>query len=145
MLLSCVNWRHLLRLGFPRRRGIFIGAWHRQWTGPRFVTPTNIIVTLYSQKLKNVSNLRRLQRLRLHGVCFTSLSVCLLVFAENLPVGGKLLFWQKKEQIQIRENRSRGKGWRVSTSGIPKPIRAVKEWKQEKKNTKKDRSEMEQG
>lgn len=53
MLLSCVNWRSLLLLGFPRRRGIFIGGWQLQWMDPCSVTPTNIIIiTLYAQKWK---------------------------------------------------------------------------------------------
>lgn len=46
-------------------------------------------------------------------------------------------FLTKREEIQIRENRSSGKGWHVSTSGIPKPVRAVKEWKMKKRQRKK--------
>lgn len=53
MLLSCVNWRFLLLLGFPWKRGIFIGGWQWQWMDPCSVTPTNIIIiTLYAQKWK---------------------------------------------------------------------------------------------
>lgn len=119
MFVSCVNWRSLLLLGFPWRRGIFIGGWQLQWMDPCSVTPTNIIIiTLYVQKWKMSATWEAFRDSAcMHCVSLPNMSVPHA--REKRPAGETLAFVRKRQKKEARrqnrrKNRKTGGSWHAS-------------------------------
>lgn len=110
MLVSCVNWRSLLLLMFPWRRGIFIGGWHcNEWTHA-LSHPLILLLLLYiCKKMENVSNPRGLQR-RHVCMCCVSLPVSVSSHSrESVCRREQIIFMKRKCRQNKRKSRKTGK------------------------------------
>lgn len=103
MLVSCVNWRSLLLLMFPWRRGIFIGGWHcNEWTHA-LSHPLILLLLLYICKKWKMSATWEAFR---DGMCACAVSHCQLVsphIHEKVSAGENRSFLWKESEDRTRE------------------------------------------